>query len=199
MKHFKLLSIVMAMALMAGCGSQTAAQNETVANEAASDETSSEVEIDNSLISAYNIFELHSDNLNGGKWDDVVSYTNKGENKSPQLSWSPVEGATSYVIYMVDTSMQYWIHWKASDIQETDLPLGYSDESEYIGPYPPAGGTHTYEVYVIALKNPVERVKGSLNGQNQKFTSFIDALDVDSDGNAGNIAGAAHISGTFTN
>lgn len=207
MRVLKLLTGVILMALLTGCGTKDVAKNDVAQNDVAqnkevkeeSTEAVPEVEIDNSLISAYNIFEVHSDNLNDGKWDDVVSYTNKGENKSPQLSWDPVEGATTYVVYMVDTSMQYWIHWKAQDIQDTDLPLGYSSETEYIGPYPPAGGSHTYEVYVIALKKPAERVKGGLNGQNAKFESFIEFLDTDADGNTGNIAGAAHISGTFTN
>lgn len=160
---------------------------------------SKKVEIDNSLISNYNIFDVKSDNLHNGKWDDVISYTDKGENHSPQLSWEEVEGASSYAIYMVDTSVEYWIHWKEIDIKDTNLPEGFSDKTEYVGPYPPSGGTHTYEVYVIALKNPVDRMKGGLNSLNPKFTTFIDCLDTDIDGNTGNILGAGHLVGTFTN
>ena len=134
-----------------------------------------------------------------GKWDDVISKTDKGENHSPALSWEPVEGATTYIIYMVDTSMQYWIHWKSEGVTETNLPEGWAPESDYVGPYPPPGGTHTYEIYVVALKKPLERMKGGLNGQNMKFESFIDDADVDADGNSGNIAACAHLSGEFTN
>ncbi len=208
-KATRSMIIIFAGCLLIGCGANKVddakvsdAPEATVEAPANTDtdqaETVAEEEIDNSLIANYNIFVVESDNLNNGKWDDVISYTNKGENRSPQLSWEPVEGATSYAIYMVDTSMEYWIHWKVADIHETNLPEGYSSKTEYVGPYPPEGGTHTYEVYVIALKNPVDRLKGGLNGQNKKFTTFIDALDTDVDGNTGNIAGAAHISGTFT-
>lgn len=218
MRYMKNSLIVILLALtLCGCGlskdtkSDTAVANSAIESDLKVEESVEEQEIDtvveqgkkeeidNSLIENYNIFTVTSENLNDGKWDDVISYTNKGENLSPQLSWEPVEGATTYVIYMVDTSMQYWIHWKLEGVTDTNLPLGYAKETEYIGPYPPSGGKHTYEVYVIALKNSVERVKGGLNSQNQKFTYFIDALDIDTEGNTGNIAGAAHIVGTFTN
>ena len=162
-------------------------------------DTADTAAIDNSLISNYNLFEVTSDNLHNGKWDDVISYTDKGSNVSPSLSWEPVEGASSYMVYMVDTSMDKWIHWKSSDITETYLPEGWASTTEYMGPYPPAGGTHTYEIYVIALKNPIERMKGALNSQNPKFDTFIEAADTDVNGNTGNIVGAAHLVGTFTN
>ena len=211
MKKYKVLSTVLLVSLvMAGCGSsnansgaaastdkaETATAEEAVKEETKAEETT---EIDNSLISNYDLFEVTSANLNGGKWDDIVSYTDKGSNHSPELSWESVDGASSYVVYMVDTSMVYWVHWKSEGITETSLPEGWASETEYIGPYPPEGGTHTYEIYVIALKNPVERVKGSLNGQNPKFESFLGDLDTDADGNTGNVVGAGHIVGTFTN
>lgn len=194
MKKLLLVSIILTTILAAGCG-----QNADVAGSADANEASAVAEVDNSLISNYNIFTITSDNLKNGQWDDVISSTDKGENHSPQLSWEPVEGATSYMVYMVDTSMVNWIHWKSSDITETTLPEGWADKSEYVGPWPPEGGSHTYEIYVLALKNPVERMKGSLNSQNQKFDSFIESADTDANGNTGNIVGAAHIVGTFTN
>lgn len=201
-KKISSIIFLIVCSVLCGCNSSNSGATEPTKQtipEAKVAEEAADVEIDNSLITNYNIFELTSENLNNGKWDDIISYTDKGENKSPQLSWEPIEGASSYVVYMVDTSMQYWIHWKSEDVTETNLSLGYAGETEYIGPYPPEGGTHTYEIYVIALKNSAERVKGGLNGQNPKFTSFVESLDTDADGNAGNIVGAAHISGTFTN
>lgn len=152
-----------------------------------------------SLVSKYPSFAVTSTNLNKGKWDKVISYTDKGDNKSPELTWDAVEGADSYAIYMVDTSAQYWIHWKSFEVTETSLPEGWAPSTDYIGPYPPEGGTHTYEIYIIALKNPVERMKGGFNSQNPKFPEFLDALDTDIDGNAGNIISCGHISGTFKN
>jgi len=153
---------------------------------------------DDPIIAPFAHFEVLSSNINDGKWDDVISNTSVGENKSPALSWEPVEGATRYVIYMVDTTVQNWIHWKSEEVTETELPEGWASSGDYVGPYPPEGGTHTYEVYVIALKNPVERVKGGLDGQNAKFASFVEALDTDADGNTGNIAACGHLAATFT-
>ena len=152
-------------------------------------------EIDNSLISSYNLFDVTSSNLKNGKWDKVIAQGN--ENHSPELSWEPVEGATSYMIYMVDTTGRDFIHWKSCDITETSLPEGWASESDYVGPYPPPGESHIYEIYVIAVKNPVESMKGAVNGQCLKFPEFVQALDTDVDGNTGNIVGAAHIIGSY--
>lgn len=201
---------IMLAAAITGCGETAASapapmpsaepsakETETVKEPEVTEEV--EIEDDDSLVSSYPRFKVTSDNLKNGVWEDSISYTDQGENKSPQLSWDPVEGAQMYVIYMVDTNMQDFIHWKSDYITETNLPQGFASETEYIGPYPPEGGEHTYEIYVIALKKPVERIKGSLNGANMKFAQFIEALDTDADGNTGNIAGGAHLVGTFKN
>lgn len=157
-----------------------------------------QVDQSNNIATQYERFVVKSDNLNDGKWDDIVSNTDKGSNLSPQLSWEPVEGAQLYVIYMVDVNMQYFMHWKADGVTETELTTGWA-QSDYIGPYPPEGGTHIYDVYVFALKKPVDRVKGSVNGQNPKFPNFIEALDTDAEGNTGNIVACGYQTGTFTN
>jgi len=140
---------------------------------------------------------LTSEDLHDGVWDTVITNTENGSNVSPQLSWEPVEGAESYVIFMVDTTAVDWIHWKSEGVTETVLPRGWASEEEYIGPYPP-GGTHDYEVYVIALGKPVERVKGSFNASNLKFTENTLALDTAADGTTGNILAYGHITGTYT-
>ncbi len=92
--------------------------------------------------------------------------------------------------------MQYFMHWKSDLITDTDLPEGWA-ESGYVGPYPPKGGEHTYDIFVLALKKPVERVKGGVDGTNVKFPSFIEALDTDPDGNTGNVVGCGYLSGNF--
>lgn len=214
MKKIKVfLFLTLACSLLTACGatSDASSTNQTSSNEDSiqtvtsnneeknAADTVQEAEIDNSLINKYTLFSVTSENLKDGKWDDSISNTEKGKNLSPQLSFDEVEGATNYAIYMVDTSMEYFVHLKANGITETNLKQGWADKSEYIGPYPPTGGTHTYEIYVLALKNPVERIRGGLNGPNKKFPSFLEAVDVDDDGNTGNVVGAAHISGTFTN
>ena len=149
-------------------------------------------------LARHTAFELTSEDLIGGAWADVISYTSDGENVSPQLSWTPVDGASSYVIFMVDTSVNSWVHWKSSDVTETELPRGWAPSSDYVGPYPPAGSTHVYEIYVIALKAPVEKVRGVLDSTNPKFDTVFTDLDTDAEGNEGNIIAYGHIAGTFS-
>lgn len=140
---------------------------------------------------------LSSNDLHDGVWDTVITDTDNGSNVSPQLSWEPVEGAQSYVIYMVDTTAMDWMHWKSANVTETVLPQGWASAEEYIGPYPPSG-THDYEIYVFALAQPVEKVKGSFNFSNLKFKDNALALDEAQDGSAGNILAYGHITGTYT-
>ena len=149
------------------------------------------------LISGYDTFDVTSENLHDGVWDDVISNTEHGSNLSPQLSWKSVDGANTYAIYMIDTTVGYFVHWISSDVTDTVLSTGWAPENEYIGPYPPKGGPHTYNVYVLALKNPVERLKGGVNTQTLKVREFIDAADTDINGNTGNILSIGRISGTY--
>lgn len=174
-----LLSLIMMLALCA-CGNDQNASNT------------------GNNIAKYDTFEISSKSLSKGKWDNDISNTDKGINVSPELHWDKVEGATCYQIYMVDTSMQYFIHWKACNVTETTLKEGWA-QKDYVGPYPPKGGKHTYDIYVFATKNEVERLKGSVNGQNAKFPSFIEEIDIDKDGNTGNVISCGYLSGTFKN
>ncbi|MCR5409641.1 MAG: hypothetical protein K6E90_01530 [Lachnospiraceae bacterium] len=153
---------------------------------------------DNNFVEEYGSFTVTSQSLHDGVWDDVISNTDAGANKSPQLSWEPVEGAELYLVYMADLGAWNWIHWKSADVMETDLDEGWADSSDYKGPYPPPGSTHTYEVYVVALKKPIERMKGAFDAQNPRFEENFRAADTDIDGNKGNILGVGRISGTFT-
>jgi len=219
MNKKKLMAVILAssvMAGLAGCSSEpkgtevpssttseTAVTTESTTEETASEtteETTTEAE-DNSIdfLEGYETFEVTSNDLVDGVWADVISNTDVGEDLSPDLSWEPVEGAEVYVVYMVDTNAWNWIHWKAGDITDTELPEGFASSMEYVGPYPPTDSTHTYDVYVIALRAPVERVKGSLDAQNPNFDQFITGLDEDAEGNTGNIIAYGRISGTFTN
>ncbi len=218
------LMILLTGVLLSGCGKKTEGEPQTAettkeetavaeteepvqekaseseAEEPAKEETSEEKSFraDNSFIDEYDHFTVTSEDIHDGVWDDVISNTNAGSNKSPQLSWEPVEGAETYLIYMSDLGAWNLIHWKSSDITETDLPEGWAPGSDYIGPYPPSGATHTYEIYVIALKKPIERMKGGLGGQNPRFEENFKAADTDIDGNTGNIVAVGVLSGTFT-
>ena len=153
----------------------------------------------NEFIDDYNSFEVTSTSLNNGVWNDAISGTDKGSNKSPQLQWSAVDGASLYVIIMDDLEAWDLIHWKVDNVTETNLEEGWAAESDYIGPNPPSGSTHTYEVYVVALKAPVERVKGTFRSANPKFEENFKALDIDAEGNSGNIIAVGRVTGTYSN
>lgn len=143
-------------------------------------------------LTALSTFELSSEDLHDGVWNSDITKTQNGSNRSPQLSWIPVEGAVSYVIYMIDTSADNWMHWK-SVTTETTLPAGWAPKKEYIGLYPP-GGTHDYEVYVLALRESVDKVEGRFDSWNLSMDECFAALDKD----GGNVISYGHIKGTYT-
>ncbi len=204
----KTLALIVCGALMlpvAGCS-----QKESVSSENTNTQTTAAVQTeaaqteaaaDNSndkFVSAYQAFAVTSESLEGNIWIEACSNTESGENASPQLSWEPVEGAAVYVIYMVDINANNFLHWKSADVTETSLPQGWAPSSDYVGPYPPSGSTHQYNIYVFALKAPVERVKGSINTPAAKIQEFMDSLDTDADGNTGNIVAVGRITGNYT-
>jgi len=179
--------------------SEEAATEETVTEDTVSTATEAESTSEyNAFIDDYDSFEVTSTSLNNGVWNDVISNTDRGLNKSPQLQWSAVDGAGLYVIIMDDPVSWDFMHWKSNNVTETSLDEGWAPESEYVGPYPPSGATRTYEVYVVALKAPVERVKGAFGASNTKFEENFKALDTDAEGNSGNIIAVGRISGTFS-
>lgn len=202
MKKQKLSALILCAALtlsFTGCGTKETSANVPVTEAAA--ESAAAAPADNSgdkFVSAYPAFEVTSQSLHDGKWDEVTANTVDGKNASPELSWAPVEGATTYVIYMIDMDTAYFIHWKSSDITETSLPEGWAPSSDYVGPYPPPGSTHHYNVYVFALKNPVERVKGGINSISPKVPEFMESLNTDADGNTGNIIAVGRVTGKYT-
>jgi len=178
---------------------EASSENTTTTSESTSDTQAETTSLDEetSLLKGYPMFTLSSDDLENGSWARICGHEAPGQDLSPALSWDPVEGAAVYVIYMVDTDANYWLHWKQNGITETKLAQGFGG-NDYVGPYPPAGSTHNYEIYVIALKNPLAKVKGALNSRNMKLPNFLTALDTDDDGNTGNIIAYGRISGLFS-
>ena len=195
MKKFTSLLLCGALVLaLAGCGGSEPAKSVTVPN---SDSAAGTTTVAGAPDNSGDAFAVTTNSLKDGYWDEITANTVSGQNLSPDLSWEPVEGASCYAIYMVDLNTHYFLHWVQGDITETSLPQGYAGSKYYIGMYPPAGDTHVYNIYVIALKNPVDRVKGSVNGISPKFPDFITALDTDKDGNTGNIISVGKVSGKF--
>ena len=133
-----------------------------------------------------------------GFWSTAISGTSAfpaGLNKTPQLSWTAVEGATCYAIYMYDTSASNWMHWKSINITSTSIELGAKlEKSKYFGPYPPSG-THTYEVIIYALKQPLEKIPGTMDNPTIDITANEKELD-QTNGGTGNIIGKGTISGS---
>ena len=143
-------------------------------------------------------FALTSENLTDGAWDPIIG-KHSGENLSPQLSWEPVPGASCYVIYMVDTKVMDYMHWMSNNVTETQLPQGWAVKEEYIGPYPPPFETHNYDVYVLALREPVETLKGTFNAANVFFAKNVLYLDTPAEDITGNLLGYGYLSGTYQN
>lgn len=162
-----------------------------------SETTETEVVIPDFDYESLPTFVITSKNLNDGVWDDSISNTNDGENKSPDLSWESVDGATNYVAYMIDTSAGNWIHLKVSDINTTSIEEGSLSSSKYVGPYPPSG-THDYVVYVFAMKSTPIRVRGVLDCSNQSLEKIFASLDVTESGETGNVISYGVLSGTYT-
>lgn len=178
-------------------------QNETVPETEQTEQSETSEEPENfiyySYFEEYDFFEVTSSDLVDGVWSDVISNTHIGTNESPELSWEPVEGATEYAVFMVDANSNGFLHWKSSGITETTLPEGWAPKLlEYNGPHVGHGYTHIYDIYVIALRGPVNELRGGINAVNPKIGEFMESLDTDADGNTGNIVAVGKISGTFT-
>ncbi len=166
---------------------------ETAAVQAETQDVTAAAEFD---LSKADSFEVTSESITDGVWNQIVSNTQKGENKSPQLAWDAVDGAEGYAIYMVDLTANYWMHWKSANVTETTLAEGWADEKEYVGPYPPSG-PHKYNVYVFALKNSPEELTGTFDDENSNWDEIVASLDI-ADGESGNIISYGMISGEYT-
>ena len=147
-----------------------------------------------------------SESVVSGRWADDITNTSFGQNLSPQLSFDAVEGASYYVIYMVDESANNWVHWYA-EVTDTELEAGLNP-GQYIGPYPPEGsGDHLYTVYVYAL---ADRPGVRLAFEYPEFDENWFAGDVlwagvlnITDGSKspalyGNVLGYGYVSGTYS-
>ena len=193
--------IASAVALCAGCSGPAVSTSAALETQDDLSSDPDEAPRENAIgryLEGRDVFEVTSEDLTDGVWPDIISYTHIGENKSPQLSWSPVEGAGVYVIYMVDSNTNGFLHWKSNGITDTELPQGWASAVEYTGPHIGHGYTHTFDIYVMALKSPVDRLKGAVNAVNAELGSFIEEVDTDSDGNKGNIIAYGKISGEVT-
>ena len=172
---------------------EEAEETEPVSEKTEKAEEITEAEENELDISVLSTFEVTSEDLHDGVWDSDITNTSNGSNRSPQLSWESVDGASDYIVYMIDTTAGNWIHWKSVVEGQTELAAGGVPEKEYVVPYPPEG-THDYEVYVFALKQPANKVKGALNAGSPHFWELMKNLDND----GGNVLAYGHLTGTYT-
>ena len=202
MKSAKFAALLIALSLLIsipGCREKEAVTSSVMPSESSEDTINPLTDnMCGGYLDGYETFKVTSTSLSDGVWDDIISNTDIGENKSPQLSWEPVEGAKVYAIYMFDTNTNGYLHWRSGGITETSLPEGWASPLDYNGPHIGHGYTHNFDIYVIALKAPVDRVRGTVNGQNKKLGEFIKELDTDTEGNTGNIISYGKISGLYT-
>ncbi|MGH6956474.1 MAG: YbhB/YbcL family Raf kinase inhibitor-like protein, partial [Caulobacteraceae bacterium] len=122
--------------------------------------------------------EMVSDAL-GAKGEIDSRYTAYGQNLSPPLRWTPVEGAGAYVIVLEDPDAPMekpFVHWTIWNIPGSiaSLPEGVTNNQHpatpqgavqgrndngsygYFGPRPPAGtGVHHYHFQIFALDGPL--------------------------------------------
>ena len=202
MKSAKFAALLIVLSLLIsipGCRKKEAVTSSVMPSESSEDTVNPLTDnMCGGYLDGYETFKVTSTSLSDGVWNDIISNTDIGENKSPQLSWEPVEGAKVYAIYMFDTNTNGYLHWRSGGITETSLPEGWASPLDYNGPHIGHGYTHNFDIYVIALKAPVERVRGTVNGQNKKLGEFIKELDTDTEGNTGNIISYGKISGLYT-
>ena len=142
-------------------------------------------------------FKATSTNVKDGVWDDKITNTKHGENISPELSWVAVEGATQYVVIMIDGQ---WLHMDVFTT-ETSIAEGAIGRGEkgaqYVGPYPPSG-THTYSVFIFALKDDFEKANLYFDSGLNSLEKIFKGLDSDKNGNTGNVIAYARLDGNYT-
>ena len=143
-------------------------------------------------------FNVSSSSLNNGIWDIKIANTGNGENISPELSWDAVDGATQYVVVMIDDS---WLHMDVftTEISLTEGAFGRGARGEqYVGPYPPKGSTHTYSVFVFALKNEPGKTTLMFDSGSNSINKIYEGLNTDVDGSTGNVLAYGRLDGNFT-
>ncbi len=156
--------------------------------------TGAEVSGSKVYIDSLPIFEVTTDSIENGEWKQITGL--KEGNLSPSLRWEPVDGATKYAVIMLDTTTTNWLCWYLITDKTTLSEGEYTGKEDYIGPYPP--GTHTYEIYVIALKGEPQELNYPLDASSGAIDLKMNSLNLDSDGNFGNVIAYGTIKASYT-
>lgn len=215
LKNILVASGLIVSMMLAGCATETnetteATTTETVIDTTVADtisETAAETtaadsnqatEETEALVVDFGAISITSNNNTNGVWDTKITNTTNGENVSPELSWSAVDGASMYAVYMIDLDAS-WLHLMAytTDTSFAEGQIDGTEGNKYVGPYPPSG-THNYVIYVIALKGEPGEVRTHYDSGYNNINKFAEQLDIDVNGNSGNVICAGMLEGTYT-
>ena len=142
-------------------------------------------------------FSVTSSLVSKGTWDNKIAQ--EGGKTSPDLKWDKVDGATKYVVIMIDGN---WLHMDVFTT-ETSLAEGAynrrgGEGAEYVGPYPPMGSTHTYSVFVFALKGESAKNSFFFDAGGNNINEIFKGLDTDKSGSTGNVLAYGRLDGNYT-
>lgn len=157
----------------------------------------SETFIEKTIFDDIPTFEVSSNNIIDGIWDDKITNTKYGSNTSPQLSWEEVENATNYVVLMIDGT---WLHMDVFTEDTTILEgsINRGDRGmQYVGPYPPSG-THTYSIFVFALKGEANKIPLLFDAAGNNIDDIYKCMDEDVTGEQGNVIAYGRLDGNYT-
>ncbi|MCQ2473827.1 MAG: hypothetical protein MJ098_06815 [Saccharofermentans sp.] len=156
--------------------------------------TGKEVSASKVYMDSMPVFELTTTSIEDGEWKRECG--RQEGNLSPSLTWKPVEGATRYVIVMIDITTTRWLYWYMIT-DKTELSEGeFTDPEVYTGPYP--AGTHTYEIHVIALKDEPQDVSFKVDARGGDIQSYVDFVNTAKDGSTGNVISYGTIKAPYT-
>ena len=93
------------------------------------------------------------------------SAASNGQNVVPGITWTKVDSAAAYAIYILDKSASNWMHMKTIETA-TEIKEGGQLQGQYKGPYPPSGN-HSYVIYVLALDKALSSLPGNFDSTNQ--------------------------------
>ena len=110
-----------------------------------------------------------------GKLLTKCSAASNGQNVVPGITWTKVDGANAYALYILDESASNWMHMKATTTA-TEIKEGSSIQGQYKGPYPPSGN-HAYVIYVLALDSAPSSLPGTFDSTNQSIDSLANQID----------------------
>ena len=101
------------------------------------------------------------------------------------------------MIFMIDGE---WLHMDVFT-EETSLSEGALHGNDagarFVGPYPPFG-THTYSVFVFAVKDAPGEVEYLFDGGGNDINKIFEAVNTDKDGNTGNVLAYGRLDGNYT-